>query len=239
MVAPAPAAFPLWTPDGERIVFASNRQGADGIYWKAADGTGDVEPLGSIQGQLIFPASWSGDGKTMIFHGQLESRNVFISALSIEGDRSWESLLNDKYHVTTPQISPDGRWMAYVSLESGMGEVYVCPFPDVTEGKWQISTNIGGGPIWSPDGRELFYLSNDAVMAVSVETDPTFTHEKAKTLFAKPDIDWSYADMRPWDISPDGRRFLMIKPTGKAGEGSVEQTQQQIDVVVNWVEKFR
>ena len=101
----------------------------------------------------------------------------------MEGDHKWKLLLRERYNEFQPQISPDGRWMAYTSDESGKYEVYVRPFPEVDKGRWQVSTSGGDSPLWSPDGRELFYRNGDAVMAVSVKTDPTFSLETPKTLF--------------------------------------------------------
>ena len=106
-----------------------------------------------------------------------------IGMLSMEGDHARKPLLQEKYSETEPQISPDGRWMAYASNESGKSEVYVRPFPDVNKGKWQVSTSGGNSPLWSPDGRELFYRSGDAAMAVRVETEPTFKPGKPTVLF--------------------------------------------------------
>ena len=94
------------------------------------------------------------------------------------------ALLKEKYAETEPKISPDGRWMAYTSDESGTNEIYVRPFPEVDSGAlWQVSTNGGNSPLWSPDRHELFYRDGDAVMAVLVKTDPAFSHESPKTLF--------------------------------------------------------
>ena len=106
-----------------------------------------------------------------------------IGALSMEGDHKRIPLLQEKYLEIQPKISPDGRWMAYLSDESGKNEIYVRPFPEVNKGRWQISTSGGNSPLWSRDGRELFYRSADSVMAVAVQTEPTFKPGKPEVLF--------------------------------------------------------
>jgi serine/threonine-protein kinase len=160
---------------------------------------------------------------------------IDIGMLSMEGDRARKPLLqNDKYSESDPQISPDGRWMAYMSDESGKAEIYVRPFPDVNKGRWQVSTGGGSSPLWSPNGRELFYLSNDSVMAVVVQTEPTVSLGTPKALFRS----W-YGGVftspvgEQWDISPDGKRFLMMKETGPAGG------PMKINIVLNWFEELK
>jgi serine/threonine-protein kinase len=169
--------YSVWSRDGKRIAFHSDRD--HGIYWKAADGTGKDEPLGSVPGRELLPGTWSGDGKILI---ALDSA-YDIGSLSMEGDRKWKTLLQEKYRYLQPQISDDGRWMAYTSDASAQFEVYVCPFPEVSNGRWQISTAGGNSPLWSSDGRELFYRNGDSVMAVTVQTRPTFKAGKPEILF--------------------------------------------------------
>jgi Tol biopolymer transport system component len=178
-------AFPVWTPDGKRIVFYSERNDEPGLYWKAADGTGEVEKLCSAPQPQLIPYSWSGDGKGLITNQFIEGgmSNQDIMMLSMEGDRATKPILQDKFLEIQPKISPDGRWMAYVSNESGKTEVYVRPFPDVNKGRWQVSTDGGDSPIWSPNGRELFYLNGDAVMAVSVDAERELSLGTPELLF--------------------------------------------------------
>jgi dipeptidyl aminopeptidase/acylaminoacyl peptidase len=145
-------------------------------------------------------------------------------------------LLHEKFNEIDPQISPDGRWLAYESNESSPGhrEVYVRPCPDVESGeKWQVSTNGGRNPLWSPDGRTLFYVGPDGAMAVPVETDPTFRLETPKKLFSGPYLGW--------DVSPDGKRFLLIREKREVSSDRESETVglRKINIVLNWFEELK
>jgi hypothetical protein len=138
-----------------------------------------------------------------------------------------------------PKISPDGRWIAYTAMESDHWGVYVRPFPDVNKGKWQVSPGTGIGPLWSPDGKELFYRSPDGIMAVPVDTEPKFALGKPKMLF--PDTYISLLgggnEGHAWDIHPDGKQFLMMK---LAAVASTEETSRpNINIVLNWFEELK
>jgi serine/threonine-protein kinase len=232
--------LPVWTPDSKRIIFGSERDGNTSIYWKAADGTGKVEQIASIPDGWIWPTSLSRDGNTLFFGqvGDVEAGLYNLGMLSMEGDRTPKLLLQEEYSELQPMISTDGRWLAYGSNESGADqiEVYVRPFPEVESGgKWQVSTSGGSNPLWSPDGRTLFYVGPDGAMAVPVETDPSFILGTPKNLFSGPYLDW--------DISPDGKRFLMVKPLATTGESSTEESTQagprKINIVLNWFEELK
>ena len=167
--------------------------------------------------------------------------------MSMEGDREIAELLNDRHWEAEPQISPDGRYVAYQSDESGKGQIYVRTFPDVAKGRWQVSSDGGGSPLWSPDGRELFYLNGDATMSVDVETEPTFKHGNSKILFRgtyRSDTTQKIT-ATPWDIDPSGKRFLMIKPpAATTGESTTEgqaapAPQPKIIIVLNWFEELK
>ena len=225
---PAVDERPRWTLDGQRVVFASGRDGLANLFWKAADGTGEVERLTESQ-TVQAPYSWSSDGTQLLI-----TDGTAISMLSMEGERSVEPLLQAAAAPRYPAISPDGRWMAYKSLESGQDEVYVRPFPDVNSGRWQISPNLGDDPIWSRDGRELFYRGpGGELMAVPVETEPTFRPGNPEALFGGPYLEGGGVQ---YDVAPDGQRFLMIK---ESAEGEVAAAPTQIHVVLNWLRELQ
>jgi serine/threonine protein kinase/Tol biopolymer transport system component len=231
---------PLWSPDGKRIVFSVNREGIQGIYSKSADGAGTEDLIGSVPDMIISASAWLGDGKQLIIMGRDRnaslSFNNDIGILSLQGDRKWRPLLQEKYNELQPQISPNGRWIAYVSQESGSYEIFVRSFPEVHAGRWHISPKGGHSPLWSRDGRELFYRSGDQVMAVAVNTEHSFSFEKPKALFQ--DHYLSLASFpNSWDISLDGKRFLMIK--GAGSNASDSGGPRRINIVLNWIEELK
>jgi serine/threonine protein kinase/Tol biopolymer transport system component len=233
--------MPVWTPDDTRIAFFSGGQDGStsgvGIYWKAADGTGKDEELCSLAEGYFFPYCWSHDGKNLVGAAAGAASGFDIGLLSMEGDHTLKTLLQENYSENQPKISTDGRWVAYTSDESRRNEVYVRSFPDVNKGRWQVSTNGGDSPLWSPDGRELFYRSGDAIMAVSVKTEPSFSIVGTpQILFQGTYVQTSGQESTPWDISPDGKRFLMIKePEISAAAGP----QPKINIVLNWFEELK
>jgi serine/threonine-protein kinase len=232
---------PLWTLDGKRILYSWDPENLflGGVYGKASDGTGEVEKLASSPGRGLFPFSWSKDGKNLIlWEVTLKSGHHDIGMLSMEGDHARRELLHEKYSTKEPRISPNGKWMAYASNESGKYEIYVCPFPDVKQGKWKVSVSGGNHPLWSPDGRELFYNNVDATMAVPVEIDTLFKSRTPTILFpgrAGKILGPEWADMdftTYWDIDPTGKRlFLMLKDAAEA--------PRKINIVVNWFEELK
>ena len=232
---------PLWTPDGKRILYTSDPENVllGSVHWKASDGTGEVEKLASSPGRGLLPFSWSRDGKTLVlWEVTLNPVHLDIGIVSMEGDHARRELLHERYDVKEPAISPNGSWMAYASNESGKYEVYVCPFPDVNKGKWKVSTTGGNHPLWSPDGRELFYNNGDATMAVPVETERQFKYGTPSILFRGTagkiigPVFMDVTDYTYWDISPDGKRFLMLKD-------DPAQAPRKINIVVNWFEELK
>ena len=224
--------YAAWTPDGLRVAFASNRDGTMNLFWKAADGTGAVERLAESSNPQR-PQIFSPDGTMLMFRENDPRTNADLGVLSIDAEGAFEPLLATAFDEMNLDISPDGLWLAYESNESGQSEVYVRPFPDVDTGRWQISREGGSQPLWAPDGRELFYLSlTGQLMAVPIETD-LFAFGQTEVVFEK-----TYSNAgggRNYDVSPDDKRFLMIKEGG--GDG-VDATMQVI-LIVNWFEELK
>ena len=242
ILTPDPAAdqSPLWTPDGERVVFRSDREGSEGLFWKAAAGRGAAEPLltgeDAQQLTLLNPLDWSADGNELIFSYLAPNTGFDIGVLSMEGERSWQPLLNSAAREVHPALSPDGRWIAYTSNETGQLEVYVERFPDLGN-REQISTGGGRAPVWSPDGSELFYsnlVGGFRMMVVPIDTEPTLTLGTATVVF---EGTYYRALWRTYDLAPDGR-FLMIKPGGAATEDAASALPQ-IVVVQGWFEELQ
>ena len=216
---------PVWTPDGTRVTFASTRDGPQNLYWKPADGSGQAELLLNMNSlNILIPTSWSPDGESLAFFDVSGATDIW--ALPREGDAS--PLVATAFNERSPLFSPDGRWLAYVSDESGREEIYVQPYPG-PGGKWPISTEGGTEPRWSADGRELFYRLGDKMMVVEVQSEPAFTSGRPQLVFEGPYL--LGTSVANYDISPDGQRFLMIKEE--------EGQQDQINVVLNWFEELK
>ncbi len=231
--------FPLWSHDGKRIIFTrSPEKGLSGIYWKAVDGTGEVEPLVTKPGNMMRAWCWSGAGNILALSmfNRAETANMDIGILSMESNRTLRLLLHENYDEVQPMISPDGRWLAYMSYESSKKEICVRPFPEVEKGKWRVPARDADSPLWSPDGRELFYRSGGAVMVVAVETEPAFRFKTPKILFRGDYFAITGHDFQTLEISPDGERFLMIRDTpGNFPQGP----PRKINIVLNWFEELK
>ena len=225
----------LWTPDGERVVFNSDREGSSGLFWVAADGSGEVEPLMTVDGaQFVRPYGWTPDGNTLVFDYVMADTGTDIGVLSMEGDRTWEPLMATEANEEAPAISPDGQWIAYTSDETGERLVYVERFPQ-RGGKQTISRVSSMHPMWSPDGRELFYLTDggDRLMVVPVVLGPSLHVDGATSLF-QGDY-YTFQTVRSYDLSPDGQRFLRIKE-GVVTTGT--DAGPQAVLVKNWFEEL-
>src|SRR5215813_1080345 len=220
---PADDTLPIWSHDGNRIVWASNRTGTHQLYQKLASGVGQDEPLVQSDAPL-FPGSWSADGRFLLYGRTDPKSGDDLWVLPLEGDRKPFPFLQTPFWETDAQFSPDGRWIAYRTNESGRSEVYVQTFP-VSGSRWQVSTNGGHHPQWRSDGKELFYCSTDGkLMAVDVKRGGAFEAGLPKTLFNLADAKVYYPD---YAATADGQRFLFVR---KLQEGS----PAPFSVVVNW-----
>ncbi len=219
--------FPLWTPDSAHVVFQSSREGG-GLFWKAADGTGQVEQLKDGRAR---PYAWAADGR-LIFEEADD-----IGVLTMEGERTVEMLLDADYGEREPALSPDGRWLAYYSDETSEPLIYVQPFPNIDDGQWRVSPDFGADPVWSPDGRELFYRSGDVgdVMVAQIETEPTFSAGTPEPLFSV--SGYPSPTGRAFDLAPDGSRFL-FGTSGTAETTTNDEPFNGLIFVEHWHEEL-
>ncbi len=227
--SPANDQYPVWTPDGQRIIFNSNRAtGSNNLFWQAADGSGTTQQL-TKSTLPQFASAISPDGTRLVFRMDDPKTGQDLMLLSFDRNRTIQPLVQTPFNELNAEISPDGHWFAYQSNQSGRYEIYVRPFPNAADGQWQISTAGGGRPLWSRNGQELFFLSlSGTLMAVRVETGATFQASAPTTILDQQ----YYADVgRTYDISPDGQRFLMVK----ADTG----TSTNLMVVLNWFEDLK
>jgi serine/threonine-protein kinase len=223
-----------WTPDGQRVVFTSNRESSLALFWRAADFTGSAGPLTEAD-EFRYPQAVAPDGSVVVFRQAPTGTSNDLKMLSLTGDPVIEDLLSTAFDERSAAISPNGRWFAYQSDISGGYEIYVRSFPDAEAAPVRtISTSGGIHPVWGPNGTELFYVNNSRLWSVEITMEPTFSRGTPTLI-----IDDGYplgASRRQYDVDPlTGDRFLMIKPLG-VGDGAATAS---IKVVENWVEELK
>jgi serine/threonine-protein kinase len=217
---------PVWTQDGRRIIFTSEREGSPKVFWQAADGTDAATRLSDEAG--LHPTSISPDGRRLALRAGGIDNNIVT--MTIEPLGRVEPLLQTRFTERSGEISPDGRWIAFESDESGQLEVYVRPFPTVNGGRWKISTGGGHEPLWARSGKELFYRSpSGGVMTVAVDARADFAQGSPGEVI-KGGTYLSGFTSRMYDISPDGQRFLMVKEDPATSEAA----SARMIVVQNW-----
>jgi Tol biopolymer transport system component len=227
---------PLWSPDGSRVIFASLRNGKWGIYQASSNGTGSDELL--TESELVMtPTSWSADGSIVLYTVVEPKTGVDIWALPLTGDRKPFPILQAPFGEVQPHMSPDGKWFAYASNETGRPEIYVQTFPP-GGGKWQISSNGGVFLRWRRDGKELFYLDSlTRAKMVSVSINATagrFEFSQPKVLFDSGYIYASFGHTGTWNafaVSPDGQRFLIPRPDPGVVSAAANTP---MNIVLNW-----
>jgi serine/threonine-protein kinase len=247
--AGATSAFPVWAPDGSRLAFQSTAPGPWNLFWKSINGANQAQPFLKIDsapaaswpntgasllpGTLPtltgagpqFPTSWTSTSAALAFHERKPNGERDIWTVSDGGDPV--PFLLTPFDERSPRFSPDGKWLAYVSDESGRDDVYVQPFPGPGP-KWLVSTDGGIDPVWSKDGRELFYRHDDQMMAVSVTTRPEFSAGRPVRLF---EIRFDAGDNGPnYDVGPDGKWFVVPRSDQAPAPG-------ELHLVLNWFDE--
>ena len=236
---------PVWTSDSRHVIFSAgrdsprNRSPTPSLYRRAADGSGSDERLTTAAQQQRTNAV-SPDGKFLVFEEGTEEGSFDFMLLTLQGLPSVETLLRTEFDERNAAISPDGNWMAYESNESGQFQIYVRPFPNVAAGRFQVTENGGRSPVWSPDGRELFFVSRTSLMTMPVQVKPTFASGTPARLFDAPSLvlDGRFlsSTFRTYDVSPNGQRFLMLQDGSASDNGNTSPFG--IVVVQNWVEEL-
>ena len=216
---------PLWTPDGERVVFCCRREGQEewNLLLTPADSSSKTELLYSAPFKLA-PYSWSPDRKLLALYGD---HNIW--ALPLEGQRELKPILGTEFFELFPAFSPDGQWIAYNSNRDGSYQIYVRPYPAMDR-VIRVSREFGEEPIWSPDGKELFYRNRDKWMVVSISTEPEFVAGTSQVVFEGP---YGNVPGLSYDVAPDGQRFLVLQP-------QYDDSQvRELHVVTNWFEELK
>jgi eukaryotic-like serine/threonine-protein kinase len=226
---PAADWTPVWSPDGSQILFASGRTGGSHMFQRAASGVGSDRLVFKSDSSEI-PVSWSHDGRYVVFSRFKATAGVDTWLMSMAGEPTAKPFIESPFDKAQARVSPDSRWISYVTNDSGTYQVVVQSFPDPNGGRWQITAQGGIEPKWKHDGRELYYLAPDGkLMAVPINPGPPFQTGSPSVLFQTPlVVGRSQAPRdRRYDVAPDGR-FLIAVPTSAAA------TQASVTAVVNW-----
>ncbi len=215
------ASYAVWSPDGETIYYTANRDGAYDVYSQLVDSDRDAVRL-TEDDQIQVPTSVSPDGKTLLYYVVHTTNQRDIWALEIGGEA--QPVLVTSYNERAPVFSPDGRWFAYVSDESGEDEIYVRQYPD-TGNRWRVSSGGGTEPVWNPSGGELLYRVGDALMSVPIELGDTFRAGRPREIFRRKLV-FDFFGPSQYDVDGEGERLLMVEAR--------ETEPSRLDVVLNW-----
>ena len=220
---------PTWSPDGKRIAYWANNNGDPGIFIHQADGSGRTERILRGHGRTYIDG-WSRDGSLLILDHLTTREGSNLEILSLKKGAELQELIATRFEEYAASLSPDGKWLAYLSNESGAYQVYVQPFPELN-GKWQISTDGANEPRWSPDGRALYFRSGNRMMVVSISTRPSFAAGIPKVLFDNYRVLSVDSDIT-YDITPDGHNFVTVTP-------QTQNNPDRITVMLNWLEGMK
>jgi serine/threonine-protein kinase len=221
---------PVWVPGSKDIVYGSTRSGFANLFSRSFDGSGDTRQLTSSENPQWANSS-SSDGGLLAYTEWGPTTQADVWVLSLRGDNDPLPFLQTPSQEKGAMFSPDRKWLAYMSNESGRDEVYIRPFPG-PGGKWQISTGGGSYPVWARNGKELFYRNGDKMMAVDVDTQTEFRVSEPRLLFEGHYLSGHPIESGNYDVSPDGERFVMI-------EEGYAQEAYQLKVVLNWHQELK
>ena len=200
--------YPLWTPDGSRLTISRRRQTTNDTCWLSAEGAGEPEVLKRNE-RAAFVIGWTRDLRTMLYSHQTTG-GIDVWTFDRQTGRA-QPLMVDATQKTGARLSPDDRWLAYLSNRTGAYELYVTSYPTLAR-QWQLTTGGASEPVWSADGRELFYRHGDEVLAIPVEARDSFVAGHARVLFSARYFQTVNAPgRRTYDVAPDGKHFLMIR----------------------------
>jgi eukaryotic-like serine/threonine-protein kinase len=211
--------FPIWTPDGQQVIYRT----ASGLQAQDADGSGRTRVIGGTS-EFDYPGTVTPDNETLVFLRSTQGTSFDIYALSLKDPARMRTILKTPAYEGGARLSPDGRWMTYVSNESGQNEIYLRPYPG-PERRWQISSQGGTQPLWNPNGVEVFYRNGDKMMAVGLSTAPDVKLSTPRVLFEGHYAFGSGITIANYDVTRDGQRFIMVKDEAGAA---------RLNVVLNW-----
>jgi len=217
-------AFPMWLPDGRRVIYRS----PSGLRIQDAEGSGGGQ-LVTGTSDYDYPVALAADGDTLVFMRSTQETSFDILALSLRNPTEIRPLLKTAAYEGGARLSPDGRWLVYVSNESGQNDVYLRALPALDR-RWSISTQGGTQPLWNPSGKEIFYRSGDKMMAVEVTTTPQVTLSTPRVLFEQRYAYGAGITMANYDVTQDGQRFIMVKDESGAA---------RLNIILNWLSELR
>jgi len=217
---------PEWSPDGTRVMYSSSQDEPQGLWWQPANGSAAATKL-HAGAAPIREGVFTPDSRSLVYRTDSPETNRDIWMVPLTGTRTPVALLTGLNDDKEPRVSPNSQWLAYVSNESGREEVYVRPLSP-EGGRVAVSSGGGGEPLWAPDGRRLYYRSDDKVMEATIITTPSLSVTGRRVLFSGPYASDIYH--ANYDVAPDGRRFVMVRPVQEA---------RRLVMVVNWVQELR
>jgi serine/threonine-protein kinase len=222
--------FFAWSPDSKNIAYGTKAEDAtNSIYVRRIDGTGTAHKVyTSPASEHIYVTDWSRDGDKLLFDQQISPTGFDIFVYSFQ-DSIFKPLITTPELDVDPSFSPNGKWLLFISRESGKNEIYVRPFPAITEGVWKISDNGGVDPVWSPDGNKIYYRNENEMYSVEVTTTDKFSKGNPKKIF---EGNYFLPRGRRWDIHPSGERFIMIQAP------ELGPQEQKIFVIQNFSEEL-